>query len=109
MHIVSTLKHLPVAEPFYFRKDVYIFIGMSPEQERDFDWFKQQVYNGVKDTGLRAELWFELSSTEAAMKNDDAASYIIGVRHLTETWAKISPPQFYSDSPEANTKQVLKK
>ena len=93
--IVSTVKHRPEKEPFYFRKEVFIYVGLTKEQEGDFDWFKQQVYNGVKDTGLRAELWFELNSTESAMKNDDAASYVIGVRHLTETWAKISPSQFF--------------
>jgi hypothetical protein len=95
--MVSTIKHLPVAEPFYFRKDVYIFVGISTEQENEFDWFKEKVMKGVKDTTLRSELWFELSSTEAAMKNNDAASYIIGVCHLSETWAKIIPRQYYSD------------
>ncbi|HXB11571.1 MAG TPA: hypothetical protein VNZ45_06275 [Bacteroidia bacterium] len=94
-HMVSTIKHLPVDEPFYFRKDVYVFIGITPEQEKELDWFKDKVMHGVKDTALRAELWFQLSSIKYAMKNNDAISYIIGLRHLTEAWKKIYPAQFY--------------
>ena len=94
-HMVSTIKHLPVNEPFYFRKDVYIFIGITPEQEKELDWFKEKVRNGVNDTALRAELWFQLSSIKYAMKNDDAISYIMGLRHLHDVWGRIYPAQFY--------------
>jgi hypothetical protein len=104
MHVVSTVKHSPVSEPFYFRKDVYIFVGITPEQENEFDYFKQQVMKGVKDTALRGELWFDLSSTESAMKNDDAATYVISLRHLIEIWGKISPAQYYSARPEESAK-----
>lgn len=104
MHIVSTVKHSPVSEPFYFRKDVYIFVGMTPEQEKEFDYFKQEVMHEVKDTALQGELWFDLSSTESAMKNDDAATYVIGLRHLIEIWGKISPAQYYSARPTSDGK-----
>jgi hypothetical protein len=63
-------------------------LTLTGKEQKHFDRFKNKVLALVKDTGLRSSIWFELNSIESAIKNNDAVSYIIGVRQLTDLWAK---------------------
>lgn len=90
MKLVNNIKRLPQKEPFYLDKSVMVKLSQTTKQQKYFDAFKMKVFNSIQDTAIRSEVWFSLSSIEWAIKNNDAISYMIGLKHLSEVWKKIN-------------------
>lgn len=90
MKMINNIKRLPEKEPFYLNKDVDVKLMQTAIQEKYFNDFKMKVFNSIQDTALRSEVWFSLSSIEWAIKSNDAISYMMGLKHLSAVWKKMS-------------------
>lgn len=90
MKLINNIKRLPEKEPFYLDKSVSVKFLQSAKQQKYFNDFKMKVFNSIQDTALRSEVWYSLSSMEWAIKSNDAVSYMMSLKHLSEVWRKVN-------------------